>query len=149
MREILRTVMVLVGAALLPWGCVNEGRVAVAYDAAGYVGAFMGQHESALKGFREVDQMKPDLPAGHYNEGVALANLGRWAEALAAFRKATALEPRLARAHLGAGVALMKLGRGDQAADEFRLAGRSDAGGAVTLRDVPYCTHYHLLPDGC
>ena len=128
--------------------CANEGKVATTYDAAGYVGGMWGKHDRALEGFREVVAMRPNLPEGHYNEGVALANLGRWSEALAAFRKATALKPGLVQAHLGAGVALARLGRTDEASAEFRSAGRPD-GAPVSLRDVPYCMHYHKLPNGC
>ncbi len=129
--------------------CATEGKVASTYDAAGYVGGMWGKHDRALEGYREVVAIRPDLPEGHYNEGVALANLGRWDEALAAFRRASALKPGLVQAHLGAGVALAKLGRASEADAELRLAGRPGSAATVSMRDVPYCAHYHRLPNGC
>jgi Flp pilus assembly protein TadD len=141
-------------AAATAAGCASllysEQKVAVEYDAAGFVGAFTANHAAALDGFQRVTRMRPGLAEGHYNVGVALANLGRWDEALAAFRRAAELKPALARAHLGVGLALDRLDRHDEALVAYRAAGRTDATSeTIRLADLGYCTHYHRLPDGC
>ena len=70
--------------------------------------------------------LSPDLPAAHYDLGVALLNKGNLDRAIAEFHEVLRLAPGFAEGHYDLGITLAAAGKKDEVAREFAEAQRLD-----------------------
>lgn len=81
-----------------------------------------GDQEGALRHYREVLRIQPNLAEAHAALGTALRRWGRTAEALPHLRRAVRIKPGRARLRHTLAVALEELGHKDEAMVELRKA---------------------------
>jgi Flp pilus assembly protein TadD len=81
-----------------------------------------GRFADAIRNYRRILSLKPDLPDIHNNLGHALAALGKPAAAILAFQCAVELKPDNPEAFCNWGLALADLGRLDDAEATYRRA---------------------------
>jgi len=79
------------------------------------VNGLLGDYENAAECARRLIGLRPGIPEGHRNLGLALLKLGRPAEAEDCFRAVLALQPVNARDYSNFGVSLCAQGRHQQA----------------------------------
>jgi tetratricopeptide (TPR) repeat protein len=78
-----------------------------------------GNGEAAVASARRATSMAPDLPATHFQLGLALARLQNWPEAATAFDAASDRQPNNAYAHYYGGMAHYRAKRVDRMAVHF------------------------------
>jgi tetratricopeptide (TPR) repeat protein len=78
-----------------------------------------GNGEAAVASARRATSMAPDLPATHFQLGLALARLQNWPEAASAFDAASDRQPNNAYAHYYGGMAHYRAKRVDRMAVHF------------------------------
>jgi len=78
-----------------------------------------GNGEAAVASARRATSMAPDLPATHFQLGLALARLQNWPEAATAFDAASDRQPDNAYAHYYGGMAHYRAKRVDRMAVHF------------------------------
>ena len=78
-----------------------------------------GNAEAAVASARRATSMAPDLPATHFQLGLALARLQNWPEAATAFDAASDRQPNNAYAHYYGGMAHYRAKRVDRMAVHF------------------------------
>jgi tetratricopeptide (TPR) repeat protein len=78
-----------------------------------------GNGEAAVASARRATSMAPDLPATHFQLGLALARLQNWPEAASAFDAASDRQPNNAYAHYYGGMADYRAKRVDRMAVHF------------------------------
>jgi tetratricopeptide (TPR) repeat protein len=78
-----------------------------------------GNIDAAIASARQAAAMAGDLPAAHFQLGLALARQQQWAEAAAAFQAASDRQPANAYAHYYAGMMYYRANRIDRMAVEF------------------------------
>jgi tetratricopeptide (TPR) repeat protein len=78
-----------------------------------------GNGEAAVESARRATSMAPDLPAAHFQLGLALARLQNWPEAATAFDAAGDRQPNNAYAHYYGGMAYYRAKRVDRMAVHF------------------------------
>ena len=81
-----------------------------------------GQHEAAIKKYRQALARDPMFAGALLNLGELLSKTGQFAEAVEVCRRLVAMEPNMAQAHYLLGSALRRLGRSDAAAAHYRRA---------------------------
>jgi len=77
--------------------------------------AHLGQHEEALRLWKEFVKLQPKSAEAYLNIGTACWNLSRYAEAVSFAQKALCLDPMLREASFNKGIGLMMLGRAGEA----------------------------------
>jgi tetratricopeptide (TPR) repeat protein len=77
--------------------------------------AHMGQHEEALRLWKEFVKLQPKSAEAYLNIGAACWNLSRYAEAVLFAQKALYLDPMLKEAYFNKGIGLLMLGRAGEA----------------------------------
>lgn len=85
-----------------------------------------GDHEPAVRHFRDGLAIDPENSLSHYNLGLALVALGRHDEAEGALRRSLELNPDYSYAHYNLGVLLTDDGRVEEAARHFEKAHELD-----------------------
>jgi predicted O-linked N-acetylglucosamine transferase (SPINDLY family) len=83
--------------------------------------AQQGRFPEAEVHYRRAIELRPDLPGGYGNLGLALYEQGRLHEALPLYRQGLAIKP-VAEIHDNLGVVLQKLGAPDEAIEQYRKA---------------------------
>jgi tetratricopeptide (TPR) repeat protein len=78
-----------------------------------------GNADASVASARQAAAMAPDLPAGHFQLGLALARQQQWPEAAAEFEAASDRQPTNAYAHYYAGMMHYRANRIDRMAVHF------------------------------
>ena len=78
-----------------------------------------GNADASVASARQATAMAPDLPAGHFQLGLALARQQQWPEAAAEFEAASDRQPTNAYAHYYAGMMHYRANRIDRMAVHF------------------------------
>ena len=93
-----------------------------------------GEHELAIRHFREALRLAPDLAPAWYNLGTAYGALGQHDQAAACFREAVRLTPGDARAWANLGIASLLLGDVSGAMECYRQLLQLEPDRAMALR---------------
>jgi len=100
---------------------------------AGLAAKNAGNLDAAIREFRHVAEMAPDLPAAHVNLGAVYLEKKDYAAAIAPLRRALELNPDLAGAHGMLGSALLALGYAAESISHLEKAGADDLLGVAYL----------------
>ena len=84
----------------------------------------LGQPDKAVEHFGHSAALKPELPATHFNLGLALTMANRMDDAIVEYRRAVAIDPEYLLAHNNLAAILLQRGKVDEAMHHFREAVR-------------------------
>lgn len=94
----------------------------VAYASLGAALGKLGQHEEAIKYFRESIRVQPQYAMAYINLGTAFLQLNRPQEAIPYFQEALRLKPEMETGYYSLGYALFQIGQLDSAISSFKKA---------------------------
>ena len=116
-------------------GNSNESEVA-AHFRAGKEAMRTGQTERAIREYREVLRLMPNLAEAHANLGMAYYNAGQYQQASAELEEARKEKPGLVGANLYLGIAYLKLGFPAKAIPPLEEVLRQDSGNQEALQTL-------------
>jgi protein O-mannosyl-transferase len=108
----------------------------LAHNNLGIMLDLQGEHEKAIRHFRNAVRLKPGDAGAHNNLGYALQSQGQLDEAISQFREALEIKPEHAMAHYHLGIALQSQGKTDEAFNEYNRALKIDPGNAALQYQV-------------
>jgi tetratricopeptide (TPR) repeat protein len=117
------------------YGNSNEGEVA-AHFSAGQEAMRAGQTERAIREYREVLRLEPNLAEARVNLGLAYFGAGEYQQASKEFEKARQEKPGLVAANLFLGIAYLKLGFSAKAIPPLEEVLHQDPGNQEALRTL-------------
>jgi len=118
-----------------PSGNSNESEVA-AHFSAGQEAMRAGKTESAIREYREVLRLMPNLAEARVNLGLAHFMAGQYQQASIELEKARQAKPDLVAANLFLGIAYLKLGFSAKAIPPLEEALRQDPGNQQALQSL-------------
>src|SRR5919204_3922788 len=115
--------MIAVVVSLLAFQVTPELRQHVE---AGLKAKAAGDFDTAIREFRRVAELAPDLAAAHVNLGAVYLEKKDYADAIPSLRRALELNPDLPGAHGMLGTALLALGYAAESVSHLEKAGADD-----------------------